>query len=155
MQEEWEKLETRIKLAVEGAEKEREGRREERRGWWDKECKERKREVRKLLREWKKGRGQEHEYKIRRREYRELFEKKKEENEKWVRRAAEVRTEGQAWEIINRERKSKKKVNEGIEMDVWREYFMELLGGVEGRVLRGLKKGRKRDEEEDLKGGGR
>lgn len=39
VQEEWEKLEGRIKLTVKGTEREKEGRGEERNGWWDKECK--------------------------------------------------------------------------------------------------------------------
>lgn len=42
------------------------------------------------------------------------------------------------WEIINREdRRRKKPVNEGINMGEWNEHFMNLLGGVEVRVLRG------------------
>lgn len=38
-------------------------------------------------------------------------------------------------------------MNEGIEMEEWRDYFMELLGGVEIRVVRGARKGRERDNE--------
>lgn len=38
---------------------------------------------------------------------------------------------GQVWEIINRERKREKRVNEGIDIGEWREHFMELLSGVE------------------------
>lgn len=37
VQEEWERLEGRVKVAVEGSERERDGRGEERNGWWDKE----------------------------------------------------------------------------------------------------------------------
>lgn len=51
VQEEWE--EGRVKLAVKGTEREREGRGEERNGWWDKECK-RKKKLRKKLREWRR-----------------------------------------------------------------------------------------------------
>lgn len=50
----------------------------------------------------------------------------------------EVKTEGQIWKIINRERKNKKRVNEGIEMKEWDGFFRGLLGGVEWRVIRGI-----------------
>lgn len=36
------------------------------------------------------------------------------------------------WEIVNKERKRRGWVNEGIEEGEWRDYFMDLLGGVEG-----------------------
>lgn len=41
------------------------------------------------------------------------------------------------WEVINRKRRRGSRINEGIEMEVWREYFMRLMGGMEGRVVRG------------------
>ena len=63
--------------------------------------------------------------------------KRDEENEKWSKEAQEARTEGEVWKIVNRERKRRKGVNEGIEEKEWREYFMTLLGGVEGRVRKG------------------
>lgn len=36
------------------------------------------------------------------------------------------------WEIVNKERKRRGRVNEGIEEVEWRDYFMDLLGRVEG-----------------------
>jgi len=33
------------------------------------------------------------------------------------------------WEIVNRERKKRRKVMEGIEMAEWKEHFMRLLRG--------------------------
>lgn len=51
--------------------------------------------------------------------------------------------------MVRKERKRRKRVNEDIEMDEWKEYFMGLLGGVEGRVIRGEKERRgERDETE-------
>lgn len=67
--------------------------------------------------------------------------------EEWTRRAKEAKTEGQVWEIIKGERR--KRMNEGIEMEEWR-CFMRLLGEVEGRVKKGSRKGKERDEEEEL-----
>lgn len=60
-----------------------------------------------------------------------------------------MRTERQAWGIINRERKRGKGVNAGIDMESWRGYFMKLLRGVETRVVRRIRKGGDWDEERD------
>jgi len=59
--------------------------------------------------------------------------KKKEENERWEKAAMEVRRDKDVWELINRERKKKRRINEGFEMEEWKEYFMSLLGGIERR----------------------
>lgn len=53
------------------------------------------------------------------------------------------------WEIIKGERRKRKRMNEEIEMEEWR-CFMRLLGEVEGRVKKGSRKGKERDEEEEL-----
>lgn len=56
---------------------------------------------------------------------------------------------GEVWEVVNRKRKKRRRVNEGIKMKEWREHFMRLLGGVEIRVIRGEKRGRTMGEEEE------
>ncbi|KYN12238.1 hypothetical protein ALC57_15590, partial [Trachymyrmex cornetzi] len=85
------------------------------------------------------------------REYKELCgNKKKEENERWERKVEGAKNEGQVWEIVNRERKKWKGINKGIEMREWEEYFKELLGGVEWRVVRGEGERRSRGTEMDL-----
>lgn len=48
---------------------------------------------------------------------------------------------------MNRERKRRRGINEGIEMEEWREYFMGLLGGVKSRVVRGAGRERKGEKE--------
>lgn len=52
--------------------------------------------------------------------------------------------------MVNRERKRRKWVNEEIEMGEWDNYFRELLGGVEWRVVRGIGGNREGDGEEGL-----
>lgn len=47
---------------------------------------------------------------------------------------------------MNRERKKRNKINEGIEMKDWEEHFKKLLGGVEGKVVRGEKRRGERGE---------
>lgn len=41
------------------------------------------------------------------------------------------------WEVVRRERRGRSRINEGIGEDKWRKYFMNLLGGTEGRVVCG------------------
>lgn len=63
----------------------------------------------------------------------------------------EVKREHEVWEIVNRERKGRKRVNEDIEMGKWKEYFMSLLRGVEVRVVKGGGGGVEgREEEEEI-----
>lgn len=50
--------------------------------------------------------------------------------------------ESKMWEIINKERKKKKGINEEIELEEWKEYFMKVMGGVEERVRMGEEKRR-------------
>lgn len=51
----------------------------ETRGWWDGKCKEGKKEVRKALRAWRKGKEELGRYKEKMRKYKEFIDKKKEE----------------------------------------------------------------------------
>jgi len=143
-----EDMENEIREVIKGVERKMTGREERKRGWWDEECKTKKREVRRRLREWRRKKGEGKEYKEKKKEYRELCDrKKKEENEKWEKAARDVRREKDVWEVINRERKKRKRINEGFEMEEWKEYFMSLLGGIEERVVMG--EGRRGSREED------
>jgi len=120
-----------------------------RKGWWDEECEEKKRAVRKALRRWRRGEGGRQNYREGKTEYRKLIErKKKEENEKWE-RELKIKTEGQVWEMVGKAKK-RRRVNEGIKMEEWDKYFRDLLGGVSGRVRRGIEGGRGRDQEEEI-----
>jgi len=49
----------------------------------------------------------------------------------------EVKSEEMVWEVVNKDRKRRKRINEGIEMGEWKEYFKGVMGGVEGRVIWG------------------
>ncbi|XP_024877677.1 histone-lysine N-methyltransferase, H3 lysine-79 specific-like [Temnothorax curvispinosus] len=119
------------------------------RGWWDEECTESKREVRKELRKWRKGKGEAERYKERKKEYREMCDRKKEEKERMIREIGEAKTEGKVWELIGRVRKRRRRVNEEIKPEEWKEYFMDLMGGVENRVVKG-EGDRSRQEEEEI-----
>lgn len=70
-----------------------------------------------------------------------MCEKKKKESDRWKEIVKKARNEKDIWKIVNR--KKKRIVNEEIEAEEWREYFMELLGEIEYRVLRGDGEGKK------------
>lgn len=64
--------------------------------------------MRRELREWRRERGSEEAYKRGKLEYKELCIKK-EENEKWEKRAMEVKRENEVWDIVNKERRRRKR----------------------------------------------
>lgn len=118
LKEEWERMEERLKKAVEETEEKVRKGEGGKTGWWDKECEEKKREVRKELRRWRKEGGEGREYRKGKLEYKEMCERKKrEENDRWEKKAAEVKRERDVWEIVNIERDRRKKINERIEME--------------------------------------
>jgi len=101
-----------------------------RRGWWDAECREYKRRVRRELRQWRGRRGGGDRYRMVKREYKELCERKRrEESERWIELAKNARTEGQIWTVINKERSRKRNIDGGIKIEEWVDYFKGLLGG--------------------------
>lgn len=149
MEREWEEIKERIGRALEKVEKGKKVR--GKRGWWDDECREGKKKVRRELRKWRKGKGSGDRYRKEKKVYKELCEEKKERARRgWEREVLKVKTEVQVWKIVNNERRGRKWVNEGIEMKEWDEYFKGLLGGVEWRVIKGAKRGEREDEEEEL-----
>ncbi|XP_067209971.1 golgin subfamily A member 6-like protein 2 [Linepithema humile] len=132
MEKEWKELEGRLKLAIKETEKEQDRKEEGKGGWWDKECEEKKREVRGEMRRWRKRTGEEERYKKSKLEYKELCRwKKKEKNDRWKKKAAGTRREKEVWEIVNRERKKRRGIQGEIEIKEWKEYFMRIMGGVE------------------------
>lgn len=51
-------------------------------------------------------------------------------------------------EIVNREQRKTRKINEGIKREKWEKYFRKLLGEVERKVVKG-EKGEKRGEDNE------
>ncbi|XP_077255453.1 uncharacterized protein LOC143893678 [Temnothorax americanus] len=146
LNKEWEEMEIRITEAIKGVEEEL-GNKKGKVGWWDEECREAKKETRRKLRDWRKKRGEASAYKESRKEFKEICKRKKEEeNQRWERKVEGARREAEVWEIVNRERRKRRGIEEGIEEEEWKEHFMKLLGGVEGRVRMG-KEGEREEKE--------
>lgn len=96
----------RIKEGIEECEKEEAVR--EKRGWWDKECKEEKEEARSKMRKWKKGKERVEDYRKAKKEYKKVCDrKKKEEEEEWVKKAENAKTDGSMGDNKKGEKKKK------------------------------------------------
>ncbi|XP_029054555.2 eukaryotic translation initiation factor 3 subunit A-like [Osmia bicornis bicornis] len=122
-----------------------------RKGWWDEESMRRKKEVRKALRDWRKGRIGGEKYREAKREYNRVCEAKKEKVKKaFEKEARGAKTEGDVWRIINRERKSRGRAKTGIKEEEWRKHFVNLLGGSEEKVVMGGERDMEGDEEADI-----
>lgn len=95
VQDEIGRVTEKIRKTIEECE---EGKRKERgskKGWWDEECKEKKKDVKRELRNWRKRGGDGDRYRKRKREYKKICErKKKEEKEKMIREVGEAKTMG-------------------------------------------------------------
>lgn len=74
--------------------------------------------------------------KRKKRQYKKLCEKKKKDtNDRWIEEVEKIREERKVCEVINSESKRRKGVSREIEEGEWKEYFIWLLGGVEGKVM--------------------
>ena len=56
-----------------------------------------------------------------------LEQRKREKRERVMREVAKAKTENKVREIMNRGRKSRKRMNEGIGNEQWKEYLKALL----------------------------
>lgn len=100
--------------------------------WWDGGCRQEKKELQKKWKEVNKGERTRVEYRRCEREYKKKCEEKKELwKKKEEDKIAKIKTEKEAWEFINRERKRKEGICKNIEEEEWRKHFMESLDGRE------------------------
>lgn len=101
-----------------------------------------KRKLRKELRELKKGRINKEDYEIKRRKYKEWYEaQKKKHKEAKEEKIRNSRSEKETWKYINKYRKKKSEgPNKDIQIDSWRDHFMEILEGTRERTTLRLEK---------------
>ncbi|XP_039304823.1 golgin subfamily A member 6-like protein 22 [Solenopsis invicta] len=116
------------------------------RKWYNREWKEKKRELRKMLRNLKKGRIDREDYIARRKEYKEWCkEQKKRHEQAEEEEIRKIKSEKEAWKYINKYGKQRKeRISDDIRMDEWREYFIGLLGGTQSKIE--LEKGEQEKE---------
>jgi len=98
------------------------------------------------MRDWKKRRIGKEEYVRERKEHKEWckVQKSRHENEE-EEKIRSIKSEAEAWKYTNKYRNKKTEgISEEIQMDEWRDHFMELLGGTKERVVLDIE-----DEEEE------
>ena len=149
--EEWEELEREMMKAVKIK------RKGKRRGirwcpWWDRECREKKREVNRAIRRYRREREDGYQEFIRcRREYRNLCVEKEEEYKKREEIEIEnIKTEAEVWNFINRGRKKKEGVCKEINIEEWEKHFKEVLGGVQEKKENQQRNNRSKKEGEGI-----
>lgn len=109
----------------------------------------RKREVRKILRQFRKGKVEKEQYLEKKKEYKEWCREKGERHEeKEEIKLRGVKTEAEAWKYINRYKKKRENIDEEITMEEWKNHFMELLERREDRRIVNFRAGEEKEEEE-------
>lgn len=98
--------------------------------WYDRECRTKKRELRRQLRKLKRGKIEGKEYTDKRREYKEMVKKKKEKwGEELLARLNKIREGKEFWEEVNKRRKRRETISKRIEAETWEKHFRGLLDG--------------------------
>lgn len=149
----WKELEEKVKEARKRERKKIKPWKMGRKEWHSKEWKEKKREVRREMEKWRKGKIDKKEYVRKRREYKRWCEEeRKKHREEEEEKIKAIRTEEEAWKYINKYRKRREKIDDNIEMEKWTEHFMELLEGSkikrkEEKEIREVKELVEREEE--------
>ena len=109
--------------------------------WWTEECWIKKKEVSKLLKLWKKNIVGIEEYRNKRREFKKLCQlKKKEQEKKDEDEIMKIKQGKELWKFIRRERKKRPEISENIQLEEWKNYFMQLLEGTENQPSRVTRK---------------
>ena len=108
--------------------------------WHTNEWKDRKRLVRRKLREFKNGLVTRNDYLEERKRYKEWCKIKKKEHEKEEEeKIKNIKTESEVWNCINKRRKEREGLEEEIPLEKWEKHFIESLDGTKIKVVNDLK----------------
>ena len=119
--------------------------------WYDKECKEKKRKVKKQVRRVKNGKSKGKEYIEKRKEYKNVLkEKKKKWGKEMLERLSRIKKGKEFWKEINKRRKKGKKISERIKKEEWERHFRELLEGENQKRTREWREVKEEKEEEEI-----
>lgn len=87
------------------------------------------------MRELKNRRIDKEEYVRKRREYREWCKEQKKKHEE-EERILNIKSEAEAWKYINKYRKKKtERISEKINIEEWKDHFIELLDDTQGKAV--------------------
>ncbi|XP_043583227.1 golgin subfamily A member 6-like protein 22 [Bombus pyrosoma] len=115
--------------------------------WYDKEWKERKREVRRKMAKFRRGKCGREELMEEKKAFKLWCKERKERHEEEeMEKIRKIRTEQEVWKYINKYRRRREEIDEEISEEEWRNHFMEMLEGKEHKEDR--KAGEQGEEEE-------
>lgn len=75
--------------------------------------------MKKEIRNWRKKEGERNEYIVLKKNIEDCVRRKRKKGESWEREIEEMKTKGQMWKVINRERKRRNGVKEEIKIEEW------------------------------------
>nr|XP_033199429.1 histone-lysine N-methyltransferase, H3 lysine-79 specific-like [Bombus vancouverensis nearcticus] len=100
--------------------------------WYDKEWKERKKEIRRKMTKFRKGKCSREEFIEEKKAFKQWCKQRKEkQEEEEMEKIKKIKTEQEAWKYINNYRRRREVVDEAIREEEWKNHFMETLEGTE------------------------
>lgn len=122
--------------------------------WWDKECRESKKNLNTVLRLRIQDKMEQEKFNEERKRHKKLCKQKEEEyREKEQERIMEITNQTEIWKYIKRERGGREKMGEEIELEAWRKHFMDLWRGksnIKTRVKSAGQRGRSKSKMERI-----
>lgn len=119
--------------------------------WWNKDCKDKKSEMRRKLKKWKKQNGSENEFRKARAEFRKLCEmRKKQKDDEEYEEILKLTSEADVWKYIKKIRKKPTRTSEEIQMEEWKNHFMKLTGGIEEAQRSQTQTTRKKRDDQEI-----
>ncbi|XP_033180077.1 trichohyalin-like [Bombus impatiens] len=101
---------------------------------YDKEWKERKREIRRKMTKFRKGKCSREEFIEEKKAFKQCCKQRKEkQEEEEMKKINKIKTEQEAWKYINKYRRRREVIDEDIREEEWQNYFMEMLERTENK----------------------
>ncbi|XP_050493057.1 histone-lysine N-methyltransferase, H3 lysine-79 specific-like [Bombus huntii] len=101
---------------------------------YDKEWKERKREIRRKMTKFRKGKCSREEFIEEKKAFKQCCKQRKEkQEEEEMKKINKIKTEQEAWKYINKYRRRREVIDEDIMEEEWQNYFMEMLERTENK----------------------
>ncbi|XP_050469789.1 uncharacterized protein LOC126863566 [Bombus huntii] len=118
--------------------------------WCDKEWKARKREIRRKMTKFRKGKCSREEFIEEKKAFKQWCKQRNEkQEEEEMEKINKIKTEQEAWKYINKYRRRKEVIDEDIREEEWKNYFMEMLEGTESKEDRRIEGWRAEEESKE------
>jgi len=152
--EEWEELTREMRKAIQRKKIKKRNMVPGRRTWWDKQCRESKTALNKLLREFLKDKIKRKVYNVAKQEHKKLCKmKQEEERKKEQKKLMEIKDRNEVFKYVKKQRQTRENPDEEIGEEEWIGHFMRQLDGEDSIQDQGEKQ-EERGEEGNRREGG-